>query len=85
MLVEGFAAMHKCAVCEERLKPEAPGTKPCFPCSLEKMSGASRLLMILGQCAVYAGVRRSDCRFASGSVGGRICEAVGEDPAQVKL
>jgi hypothetical protein len=50
-MVEGFAAMRERLVCEERLKPEAPGTKPCFPCSLEKISGASRLLIILEQCA----------------------------------
>jgi hypothetical protein len=50
-MVEGFAAMRERLVCEERLKPEAPGTKPCFPCSLGKTSGASRLLMALEQCA----------------------------------
>jgi hypothetical protein len=44
------------------------------------MSGAASLLMILEQLAVYAGMRRSDCRFVSGSGFEVVREAVGEDP-----
>ena len=29
-VVEGFTAMREQLVCEERLRPEAPGTEPCF-------------------------------------------------------
>lgn len=38
--MEGFAAMRERLVCEERLRPEAPGTKPFFPWSLGEKFGA---------------------------------------------
>jgi len=39
--MEGFAPMHERLVCEERLRPEAPGTEPCFRAELGEMFGAS--------------------------------------------
>lgn len=53
-LVEGLAAMRKQLVCEERLRLEAPGTEPCFPCKDGGMFGASRWTIDLGQCAVQS-------------------------------
>jgi hypothetical protein len=67
-LVEGFAAMRQRLVCEERLRLEAPGTEPCFPCQCGRMFGASRWPSCswVMRSAVYAGVRRGDYRFGGG-------------------
>lgn len=40
-VVEGFAPMRERLVCEERLRPEAPGTEPCFLAKLGEMFGAT--------------------------------------------
>jgi hypothetical protein len=53
-LVEGFAAMRERLVCEERLRLEAPGTEPCFPCKYGGIFGASRSPVDLGQCAAQS-------------------------------
>ena len=39
--VEGFAPMRERLVCEKRLRPEAPGTEPCFLAELGEMFGAT--------------------------------------------
>ena len=46
-LGEGFAAMRERLVCEERLRLEAPGTEPCFPCKCGRMFGAQDLQLLL--------------------------------------
>ena len=60
--------MRERLVCEERLRPEAPGTEPCFLAELGEMFGASswanfRWTMRRVQCMLIFG--RRDCCFAA--------------------